>query len=75
MLSDVGQTISVNKTMSKKQVFIIGLDEFNLKKLKKLPEAGECAFHSALDISEIRNVERYDMKKLVDLCFERIDNH
>ncbi len=61
--------------MNKKQVFIIGLDEFNLGKIKKLPEAKECEFQSALDISEIRNVGKYDMKKLVNLCIERIDNH
>ncbi len=61
--------------MEKKQVFIIGLDEFNLKKLNNLPEGSDCEFHSALDISEIRNVKKYDMEKLVNLCFERIDNH
>lgn len=61
--------------MSKKQVFIIGLDDFNLKKLQALPEAEECEFHAALDISEIRDVEEYDMEKLINLCFERIDKH
>lgn len=61
--------------MSKKQVFIIGLDDFNLQKLKSLPEAEECDFHAALEISEIRNVEQYDMEKLISLCFERIDQH
>jgi len=61
--------------MSKKQVFIIGLDDFNLAKLKALPEAKECEFHAALDYSEIRNVDKYDMEKLVNLCFDRIDKH
>ncbi len=61
--------------MSKKQVFIIGLDDFNLHKLQALPEAEECDFHAALEISEIRDVDEYDMEKLVNLCFERIDKH
>ncbi len=61
--------------MSKKQVFIIGLDNFNLKKLKSIPESGECDFHAALDISEIRNVDKYDMEELIRRCFERIDKH
>ncbi len=61
--------------MEKKQVFIIGLDDFNLRMLKALPEAEECDFHAALDISEIRNVEKYDMENLIKLCFERIDQH
>ncbi len=61
--------------MNKKQVFIIGLDDFNLQKLNQLPEAEECEFHSALEYSEIRNVDKYDMEKLIRLSFERIDEH
>jgi len=59
--------------MSKKQVFIVGLDEFNRKKLERLPHAAECDFHSALDFSDIRDVERYDMKTLIETAIERID--
>jgi hypothetical protein len=51
---------------AKKNVFIIGLDPFNREKLERLPQAAECDFHTALDISDIRNVDRYDMAKLVD---------
>lgn len=61
--------------MKNKQVFIIGLDDFNLKKLQNLPEAQNCDFHAALNISEIRDVDKYDMEKLINLCFERIDKH
>lgn len=61
--------------MEKKQVFIIGLDEFNLQKLKNLPEAEYCDFLPALHISEIRDVEAYDIEQLIDLCFQRIDGH
>lgn len=59
----------------KKQVFVVGLDEFNLEKLQRLPEASECDFHSAIDIQEMRGVEKLDIKALIDKAFERIDRH
>ena len=52
--------------MAKKNVFIVGLDEFNRKKLERLPQAAECEFHTALDISDIRNVDSYDMPALIE---------
>ncbi|MCG5495432.1 MULTISPECIES: ATP-grasp domain-containing protein [Ectothiorhodospira] len=52
--------------MPKKNVFIIGLDDFNRDKLERLPQAEECEFHAALDISDIRNVDQYDIKHLID---------
>lgn len=61
--------------MKKKQVFIVGLDDFNLEKLNNLPEAEHYDFHAALHISEMRDVEQFDMDKLLELSFERIDKH
>ncbi len=61
--------------MEKKQVFIIGLDDFNLKKLENTPEGKECDFHAALTISEIRNVEEFNIEQLINKCKERIDAH
>ncbi len=61
--------------MSRKQVFIIGLDPFNLEKLKKTPEASDCEFHPALTVDEMREVEEFDLRTLRDLCFQRIDAH
>jgi len=61
--------------MKNKQVFIVGLDDFNLTKLQRLPEAQNVDFHAALHLSEIRSVEQFDMEKLINLCFERIDAH
>ncbi len=52
--------------MAKKNVFIVGLDDFNLKKLERLPQARECDFHPALDIGDIRNVDAYDMTALIE---------
>jgi hypothetical protein len=59
----------------KKQVFVVGLDDFNLKKLQRLPEAGECDFLAAIKYDEMRGVEFYDMKKLIDTAFSRIEAH
>ena len=63
------------QTNNKKQVFVVGLDEFNLDKLQRLPEANECDFHPAIDISEMRGVEKLEMEELIKKTFERIDNH
>ena len=60
--------------MSKKNVFVVGLDEFNRKKLERLPQAAEFDFHPALDISDIRNVERYDMAALIDKAVKVIED-
>lgn len=52
--------------MTKKTLFIIGLDDFNLAKLERLPQAEECNFRPALHMEDIRDVEQYDMEALVD---------
>ena len=59
--------------MSKKQIFIVGLDEFNRKKLERLPHAEWCEFHAALDFSDIRDVDRYDMAALIEKGTQRIE--
>jgi hypothetical protein len=56
----------------KKQVFVVGLDQFNLDKLNKLPEAAHCDFHAALEISEIRGVENIAIPELLEKAEERI---
>ncbi|MGM0574087.1 MAG: ATP-grasp domain-containing protein [Bacteroidota bacterium] len=59
----------------KKQVFVIGLDEFNLNKLNRLPEATECDFHPAVHIHEMRGVDELNIQKLIETASERINNH
>lgn len=59
--------------MSKKNVFVVGLDDFNLKKMKLMPEASECEFHPALHISEIREVEEFDIEALVNTAIKRME--
>ncbi len=53
----------------KKNVFIIGLDEFNLDKLNRLPEAPGCNFLPALEFSEIRGIDKISIPEMI----QRID--
>ncbi len=57
----------------KKQVFVVGLDAFNLDKLNKLPEAEYCDFHAALEISDIRGVSDISIPDLLKKADERIE--
>jgi hypothetical protein len=52
--------------MKKRNIFIVGLDAFNREKLERLPHSAGCDFHAALDVSDIRNVDSYDMPALID---------
>ncbi|MFP4128516.1 MAG: acetyl-CoA carboxylase biotin carboxylase subunit family protein [Desulfonatronovibrio sp.] len=60
--------------MAKKNIFIVGLDDFNKRFLEALPEAQECDFHAALDYSEIRDVECFNMKELISKAVERMES-
>lgn len=57
----------------KKQIFVIGLDDFNLSLLKHLPEAAECDFRPAVEFNEMRGVDRLSVKGLIQKAYERID--
>ncbi|MFO7789990.1 MAG: ATP-grasp domain-containing protein [Bacteroidota bacterium] len=59
--------------MKKKKIFVIGLDKFNLGKLKNLPEAEECEFLPALKFDEIRGVEDYCIPDLIHKINKRIE--
>lgn len=48
-----------------KHIFVVGLDEFNKRKLERLPLAAECAFHPALDVREVRGVETFSLEQLI----------
>lgn len=60
--------------MAKKNIFIVGLDDFNLEKLRRLPEAETCAFHAALHRDEIRGVERIDPPQLIDRAIKTMES-
>jgi hypothetical protein len=56
----------------KKNIFVVGMDSFNLEKLEKVPAAEGCVFHSAIDIDEIRNVDKFDVEKLLSVAENRM---
>ncbi|MEA1910140.1 MAG: ATP-grasp domain-containing protein [Spirochaetota bacterium] len=61
--------------MKKKNVFIIGLDDFNLEKLNRLPQAEECSFHSALDYKDMRNFEAFkNVAGLIEKAISTMEN-
>ncbi|AFZ45926.1 hypothetical protein PCC7418_3822 [Halothece sp. PCC 7418] len=49
-----------------KNIFVVGLDEFNLVKLKSLPRAAEYNIHALLRYEEIRGVKNYSFQELLD---------
>jgi len=57
----------------KKNVFVIGLDEFNLSLLNHLPEAEYCNFPAAVKFSEMRGRDHISVKTLIKKARERID--
>ena len=63
------------KPDNKKKVYVIGLDDFNLEKLKRLPEARECDFLPAIEVREMRGVEKLDLQELIDKACRRIGKH
>lgn len=52
--------------MRKKNIFVIGLDPFNLKLLQTIRHADEYVFHGLLDYDEIRAARRFDMEALLN---------
>lgn len=49
-----------------KNIFVVGLDEFNLVKLKSLPRAAEYNFEALLRYEEIRGVKSYSFGELLE---------
>lgn len=52
--------------MTKKHVFVFGLNEFNRNKLKTIRHADRYEFHSLLDTDEIKDARRYPFQALLD---------
>lgn len=57
----------------KKHVFVVGLDEFNLQKMERLPEAANIEFHPAVRVSEMRGVENLSIEELLSKAYQRIE--
>lgn len=52
--------------LAQRNVFIIGLDDFNLEKARATSFASECAFHNLLDYDKLITPGSYDIKALID---------
>lgn len=57
----------------KKRICVIGIDEFNSKKLNAFESSQEYEYHSILDVSEIQHCETYDMEELMSKAVDQID--
>jgi diguanylate cyclase (GGDEF)-like protein len=51
--------------MRKQNLFVIGLDDFRLQQLRRLPQAEHCAFHPLLEVEAIRDVAHCDLRALL----------
>lgn len=52
--------------MEKHNVFVIGLDEFNRKKLEKTPSAEACRFHKLLEFDETQGAKVFRVKEILE---------
>ncbi|MEV0598076.1 ATP-grasp domain-containing protein [Streptomyces sp. NPDC050315] len=58
--------------MSRKNIFVVGLDEGNLPELKALPDAAEYAFHGLLTAEELQ-VGEVSVPQLLDKAYGILD--
>ena len=52
--------------MRRKNVFVIGLDEFHRKKMESIAEADECEFHRLLTFEETQGAHVFRVRKLLE---------
>lgn len=52
--------------MSKKQIYVIGLNDFNLEKLKTVRDADNYEFHGAIDPAALMETEDFAMQELIE---------
>ncbi len=56
-----------------KNIFIIGLDDFNLSQLRNLRHAGEYRYRSLIDYSDIKQGERFLVREFLQQAQQRLD--
>ncbi len=56
-------------------IFIIGLNDFNLKKLKKVGNEDRFVFHNLLDHKEIIDAEAYDIDRILQKASDQLKEH
>ena len=60
--------------MRKKNIFILGLDDFNLQMLNKLPGADQYNFIGLIDIHKMISSGRYYLEDMLNLAQHELDN-
>ena len=58
--------------MRKKNIFVVGLDSFNLRLLRAVRHAEDYAFHGILDSGEVASAPRFDMAGLLNKARETL---
>lgn len=58
-----------------KDVFILGMNEFNEDKLHAVPEAGGCRFHTLLTLEESHGAAKYDIDTLMRKSVKGLEEH
>ncbi len=54
-------------------IFVMGLDEFNHKILKRIDGSPQALFHPLLHYDEIRSSDQYPVEELIQTCKRRLD--
>lgn len=57
-----------------KNIFVLGLDQFNLQYLQRMARASDYAFHPLLSYAEIRGSQEYPVQELLAMCRQRLDS-
>lgn len=60
------------RVLRKRNIFVLGLDEFNRRKLERLPRAREHRFHGVLDPGEILEAGHFPVADLLRRSEQRI---
>lgn len=65
---------SDNQTVKmKRNIFVIGLEDFNLRLLRKVRHAEQYVFHPLLDYAAVTQLGRTDVETLLSRAFETLD--
>lgn len=58
----------------KKQICVIGIDDFNNEMLNAFDEAEQYNYHSVLDVSELQHQKKYSIQNLLEKAISNIDS-
>lgn len=59
--------------MRKREIFVLGLDDFHRQLLEDLPQASECRFHGLLTMERIRRGDRIPIRELIEEALAELD--